>query len=282
MATIYVHGTQSSRRTAYVYPWQNGIYRIAYRGEGEYCVPIPDHLDPYHIGEIVERMQQTMPLGLVGDYHIFCTDLQLGDPFNGRWGGNTLFEGERFNGWVVLSGRLTKPAWDVVPHELAHEVDKTLLTEADREEIHRIIGIPRLPNYTPTPWEERSHEVIPEYLTLVLHNQPLHPEMWRRWGYPSFEVRENLRAWAARRFAGLPRARVEVIPDYLEVRVTEGSNIATVNGVPEELVPGYNEATAITHGGFFSLPMAAITRWLKGNKAWDEPTRTGTFKIPAR
>lgn len=280
MGTIYVHGPQSMRQTALVNEWRNGIYRIAYMGEGEYGVPITKHVDPYHVAEVIERMQQYVPLGALGDYHVFCSDLQLGSPFNGSWGGNALYDGERFNGWLVLSGVLTRPAWDIVTHEVAHEIDKTLLSETDRDTIHGIIGIPKLPNVSPTPWAERSQEVIAEYLTLVLFAQPLHEDMWRRWGYPSYQVGENMTAWARQRFTGMPKAMVEVDPDMLEVSVTEGSNTATVNGAPEMLVPGYPEAVAETRNGFFSLPMAAVTRWSGGTKAWDEQTRTGTFRIP--
>lgn len=279
MGTIYVHGPQSTRRTAVVSEWQNGIYRITYNSEGEYGVSADASVDPYHVVEVIDRMQRETPLGLVGDYHVFCSDLQLGEPFNGSWGANVLYDGERFNGWLVLSGKLTQPAWDIVAHEMAHEVDKSLLTEADRATIHSILGIPRLPD-TGVPWEERSQEVIAEYLTLALWQQPLHQDMWSRWGYPSFEQGENLKAWAASRFANLPRATVNVIPDYLEVSVTEGSNTATVNGVQEMLIPGYPEAVAETRNGFFSLPMTAIVRWTKGSKSWDEATRTGTFRIP--
>ena len=66
----------------------------------------------------------------------------------------------------------------------------------------------------------------------------------------------------------------------VEVQVTEGANKATVDGVEQELVPGYPDAKAETRDGFFSLPMAFVARVMAGSKAWNENTRTGTFWIP--
>ena len=271
--TIYVHGPQSSLRTGLLAPWQNGIYRFSYMGEGQYCVPIGEHVNPRWVAQTLIRSQRYMPIS--GDYHVFCTDLQFGKPFNGRWGGNATYDGQRFSTFQVLSGKLTRPVEDITSHETAHHFDKTMLNDEDRRTIHDIIGIPNNGNDLGTPWEARSEEVIAEYLTLILGDQPLHQLMWQKWGYPTWETGERLRSWAERRFAGVPRAQVVVLPDMLEVSVTQGSRTALVNGQKEEI-----EATAITHGGFFSLPMASVTRWLKGSKSWDNATRTGTFKIP--
>lgn len=74
-----------------------------------------------------------------------------------------------------------------------------------------------------------------------------------------------------------------IYPSFREpmtVQVTEGSDTALVDGQAVPLVPGYPQAVAETRNGFFSLPMAFMARLWRGDKAWNEQTRTGTFTIP--
>jgi hypothetical protein len=251
-------------------------FRLSYKASGQFCYPLNESLDPSEVAHLIDRMQDVVPLGGIGDYDVLCLDHMLAwdDPTAGQ------IIGQRFPGYIALSGRISIDLYDLLTHELTHSLDRTLLTERDRDDFFAIVGQAKGSEYD-TYWINRPQERMAEYISLALWDVPLRLDV-----QPLDAVTiANVRTWALAKFGGAPRARVVAhgMSDYIEIRATEGSNFLLVDGVRVFLDDIDPLVVADIVRGRFRLPMTSVNHILKGKRPhWDVVTRTGTWWIPRK
>lgn len=227
----------------FIHPHPNGAYglfRLAYMGTG---VPIaetgvPPNVTPELVRETLERLQEVLPLGVIGDYEILVTGRQLlaaDDPVAGY------AEGIRSaGGWIALSGRISSDLYDLLAHEIAHELEHCF-SDSQLEEFWRIVGQAR---GDLVPWERSWKERFAEYLSAAIWGTPISRAILE-WNDPDpdEETLARIREWALAHLGRSAQARV-TIGEQPRIVLTIGSTTAIVDGreveldVPPQIVNG--------------------------------------------
>ncbi|WP_374711546.1 copper amine oxidase N-terminal domain-containing protein [Symbiobacterium terraclitae] len=205
---------------------QYGILRLSYGGTGVSIAQTgtTSNVTPEAVRDVLEELQNTLPLGIIGDYEILVTGRQLlagDDPLAGY------AEGVRAaGGWIALAGRIASDLRDVLAHEIAHELEHRF-SDSDLEEFWRIVG--QAPGGL-TPWERSWKERLAEYLSAAIWGTPINRAILE---YndpdPTEETLARIREWALARLGGGARARV-TIGEQPILELTIGSTTAVVNG----------------------------------------------------
>lgn len=226
----------------FIHPHPNGAYglfRLAYMGTG---VPIaetgvPPNVTPELVRETLERLQEVLPLGVIGDYEILVTGRQLlaaDDPVAGY------AEGIRSTGWIALSGRVSSDLYDLLAHEIAHELEHAF-SASRLDEFWRIVGQEK---GDLVPWERSWKERFAEYLSAAIWGTPINRAILE-WNDPDpdEETLRRIREWALAIIGHGPRARVTIGEEpYIVLHID--SPIAFVDGrqvtldVPPQIVDG--------------------------------------------
>src|SRR5690606_32826441 len=126
------------------------------------------------VREVLLRLQETCPLGAVGEFEVLLTGRQLfpyDDPASG------LADGVRQPGWIGLAGRVHQDLDDLLGHELAHEL-ATRLSAVQVEYIWRELGQEEGDNRH-VLWEKRPQERLAEYLSAALWDLPIDERVLR-------------------------------------------------------------------------------------------------------
>lgn len=226
----------------FIHPHPNGAYglfRLAYMGTG---VPIaetgvPPNVTPELVRETLERLQEVLPLGVIGDYEILVTGRQLlaaDDPVAGY------AEGIRSTGWIALSGRVSSDLYDLLAHEIAHELEHCF-SASQLEEFWRIVGQEK---GDLVPWERSWKERFAEYLSAAIWGTPINRAILE-WNDPdpTEETLARIREWALPILGRGARARITIGEEpYIVLHI--GSPVAFVDGrqvtldVPPQIIDG--------------------------------------------
>lgn len=255
----------------FIHPHPNGahgLFRLSYGGTGVSIAQTgtAPNVTPEAVRDVLEELQNTLPLGIIGDYEILVTGRQLlggDDPVSGY------AEGIRSaGGWIALSGRISSDLYDLLAHEIAHELEHCF-SDADLDEFWRIVGQER---GGLAPWEKSWKERFAEYLSAALWGTPINRAILE---YndpdPDEATLARIREWALARLGGGARARV-TIGEQPILELTIGSTTAIVNGreVQADVAP-------IIVNGRTLVPLRLIAEALGRRVDW-EPKDGATQK----
>lgn len=220
----------------YIRPHPNGVYgvyRLSYLGTGAPLVrayPEGEAVTPAAVMGALTRLQETMPLGILGDFEILCTGMQIiaydDDPASGHASAITQ------PGWIGLSHRVDGDLADVLAHELAHALEEHL-SDAQREEFWALIG--QDPGTDDTWWQQRTSERLAEYLSAALWGTPIDSRVLAcNDPDPTPETLCRIRSWALPILGRGGPARITV-GDQPWIILTIGSTTALVDGREAQL-----------------------------------------------
>lgn len=264
MPTIMVYGPEYSRQWVRDIPGlMYGVRRLTYQGTGVYCVGGDGtSVNPGDVAAVIDRLQDVLPLGLIGDYEILVTDRQLlaaEDPV-----GNYA-EAVRLPGWIALSYRTSTDLFDLLAHEIAHELEHHLSPE-QLAVFWQLVG--EGPGDRGGLWHLRPQERFAEYISAAIWRVPIAAVMPQL----GIDVLDRIRAWAKPILSRGSRAQVvldtgEATPQR-GIVLTIGSRTAIVDGqevtidVAPQLVDGRTLA-----------PVRFIAEALGRRVSWDETKR---------
>lgn len=241
MGTIVIRDPEYCAQCIHPHPnGHHGMFRLSYNGTG---VPIAQTgatptITPDMVRDTLERLQEVLPLGVLGDYEILVTGRQLlggDDPVSGY------AEGIRSaGGWIALSGRISSDLYDLLAHEIAHELEHCF-SDADLDEFWRIVGQEK---GDLVPWERSWKERFAEYLSAAIWGTPINRAILE-WNDPdpTEETLARIRAWALPILGRGARARIAIGEEPFIV-LEIGSTRAVVNGqevtldVPAQIIDG--------------------------------------------
>lgn len=255
----------------FIHPHPNGAYglfRLAYMGTG---VPIaetgvPPNVTPELVRETLERLQEVLPLGVIGDYEILVTGRQLlaaDDPVAGY------AEGIRSTGWIALSGRVSSDLYDLLAHEIAHELEHCF-SASQLEELWRIVGQEK---GDLVPWEKSWKERFAEYFSAAIWGTPIKQSIldWND-PDPTEETLARIREWAMPVLGTAQKARI-TIGEQPWIVLQIGSTTAYVDGVPVEL-----DVAPVIINGRTMVPVRFISQLL-GHRIDYEPKNAKTERV---
>lgn len=247
----------------------DGINRIAYGYQSELCEDWATAQDPYAVARVLEQAQDIVPMGWLDEYAILCPAQRLVALDEGGAPMDSL-NGERFDGWIVLSGvldtGLPDPLEDVLLHELAHEVAKRFIGPAQQTEFFGLTKLPVGDNLK-SQWQDRPQELIAEYLSAALWETPLDLRMAQQFGAPALELLVSIREWALNLIGDWHKAPIEVVTEKRAVTLTIGSTVAMVNGEEKTL-----EVAPILRAGRTGVPLRLVGEALGANVWYDSST----------
>ncbi|MBY6277694.1 copper amine oxidase N-terminal domain-containing protein [Symbiobacterium thermophilum] len=217
----------------------HGLFRLSYGGIGVSIAQtgMAPNVTPEAVRDVLEELQNTLPLGIIGDYEILVTGRQLlaaDDPVAGY------AEGIRSTGWIALSGRVSSDLYDLLAHEIAHELEHAF-SASQLDEFWRIVGQEK---GDLVPWERSWKERFAEYLSAAIWGTPINRAILE-WNDPApdEETLRRIREWALAIIGHGPRARVTIGEEpYIVLHI--GSPVAFVDGrqvdldVPPQIVDG--------------------------------------------
>lgn len=243
----------------YIRPHPNGVYgvyRLSYLGTGAPLVKsqAESNATPEAVAAALNRLQQALPLGILGDYQVLCTGMQIiacdDDPAAGR------ASGIHQPGWIGLSRQVQGDLLDILAHELAHPLEDHL-SECQREQLWQIIG--QAPGDEDGLWCRRPHERLAEYLSAALWGTPIDSRMPAL----SQETLARIREWALPILGRGGQARI-TIGEEPRIILEIGSTTALVDGRPIQM----DVAPFIQDGRTF-LPVRFITETLGRRVDWE-------------
>lgn len=217
----------------FIRPHPNGlyqIYRLSYLGSGApltHAYGNGEPVTPQAVKETLTRLQEAMPLGILGEFEILCTGMQIlasdDDPAAGHASGITQ------PGWIGLSATVDGSLEDILAHELAHALEAHL-SECQREEFWALIGQEPGEDGPDVWWQQRASERLAEYLSAALWGTPIDERIL---AYndpdPDEETLRRIREWAIPILGRCGPAHVTV-GEQPRIVLEIGSTTALVDG----------------------------------------------------
>lgn len=258
MGTIIIRDPQYC--ADYIRPHPNGrygVYRLSYLGTGApltHAYGNGTPVTPEAVAEALATLQESLPLGFLGDFEILCTGMQIlacdDDPAAGHASAITQ------PGWIGLSHRVDGDLADILAHELAHALEDHL-TDAQREAFWQLVG--QEPGTDDTWWQMRPGERLAEYLSAAIWGTPIDSRMPAL----SQETLAHIRAWALPILGRGGPARI-TIGEAPRIVLTIGSTTALVDGREVEL-----DAAPRIENGRTLVPIRFIAEHLARRVDWE-------------
>ncbi|MGE5673848.1 MAG: copper amine oxidase N-terminal domain-containing protein [Mycobacterium leprae] len=239
-----------------------GMQRLLYNGQHNYLLPYtePQSIPPMEIRNSLLRLQERLPLGGLGEYEVLLLNAQIMEALDPA---SAMVDGQRFPGFIVLSGRIDASHEDILSHELTHELLRTYVNQLEEQEFFNLIDQLRGSELDPE-WEKRPQERMAEYVSAAIWGEPVNE------GMPplSAPVLERVKEWAQKQFGSQEKARV-VIDEQRVITLQIGNIHAIVDGeeVLMDVAPVLVKDRTLASVRF-------ICETLGYQVEWDEKSRT--------
>lgn len=248
------------------------MFRLNINGDGVWLSEMdqPRHVDAHAVAGVLRRMQETVPLGGLGDMDVLCLDYQIraaDDPAWGTASAKAFMPVATLPGCVAISGQVSTTLEDVVPHELTHEIHAALFDGVELAGLRSILGN-CLGADDPASWETASTERLAEYVSAALWGREMCP-ITDRMPEVTDSTLSRVREWA---LAAMGQAEPAEIVVETIVRMQIGSTIYTVDGEQRTM----DVAPLIRKDRTF-LPARYVAEALGGEVSWDAAARRVTI-----
>lgn len=246
-----------------------GINLIAYNLDARPCEPWQGYQDPKAVAAILERMQQTVPMGWMPEgYVILCPDQKLVVLDDGGQPSPLMaINGERLDGWIVLSADIDRDLADLVSHETTHELAARFFGPAEQAELMALTGWPHEENTSPH-WHLRPQEILAEVISTALWGMPFNEVMLATFGAPTPELLSAVKEWALNIIGDWPKAQFAAVDTKRTVTLTISSTTATVNGEPITL-----DVAPVLKAGRTCVPLRMLTEALGAVVTWNDVSK---------